>query len=172
MEWGTLLSVLGGIVSTAVVLILKSHLEARKDERRNRRAQGLVDAQRRIETDRAIYRRRLTTIVHSHLATYVRSGRWWSDDADLDQLLTGLEQGTYDDFVDPVVQAAWAQLIAKTVELARKRRAGSLKPQHIREYNVAHRAWLDAAQLSFGPLPEVPELEPRRRHGSGPLSAA
>jgi hypothetical protein len=36
-----------------------------------------------------------------------------------------LEQGAYEDFLDSEVNSAWLLLIAKTVELARNRQAGT-----------------------------------------------
>lgn len=159
MEWGTVIGWIGGVASTAIILVLKAHLETRKEERRSRRATSLDDRQRRIETDRAIYRRRLTTLVRTNLATYIRSGRWRTDENDL---VRSLARGGYEDFLDPEVNARWVRLIARTVELARKRRDETIAPVEIEEYNELHRAWEDAAKRSFGPLPETAEVTPRR----------
>src|SRR5437667_9364689 len=108
-----------------------------------------------------MYGRRLTTLVQSYLATYIRAGKWWTDEADLERLVLSLEQGAYEDFLDPEVNDAWVMLVAITTRLARKRRAGTIAPEDIGEYNEIHRAWEDAAKRSFGPLPEPVELVPR-----------
>jgi hypothetical protein len=172
MDWGALLTYLGGMASTAVILMLRAYLEGRRDERRMKRATRLDEAQRRIETDRATYRRRLTTLVQASLATYIRSGRWRTDDDDLDRLLMSLEQGAYEDFVDPEVNAAWTRLIAKTLLLVRRRRARTITPEDVAEYNELHRTWEDAAKRSFGPLPEPVELPTRRPRVDGRRNAA
>src|SRR5439155_10639407 len=96
---------IAGIASTASILILKAALEARQEERRTRLTTSLADRERRIETDRAMYGRRLTILVRSNLATLIRSGKWWTDERDLERLMLSLELGTYEDFVDPEVNA-------------------------------------------------------------------
>src|SRR5438128_221980 len=120
MEWGAAIGWIGGVAATAIILILKAHLEARKAELDVRRKTILDDRKRRIETDRAIYGRLLRVLLQSELPTFIRSGRWRPD---VEELLLSLEQGAYEDFVDPEVNAAWVPLIARTVELARKRQA-------------------------------------------------
>ncbi len=156
MDWGAVLAWAGGIASTVMVLLLRAHIEARKEERRTRRTSSFMDRQRRIDTDRAIYQRRLTTLVRSNLAAYIRTGSWRVHEANLVQ---NLEHGAYEDFVDPEVNAAWLLLIAKSVELARKRKAGTIGPADIEDYNVVYRSWEDAAHRSFGPLPETGHAE-------------
>lgn len=148
-------------MSTALMLILKAHLEARKEDRVVQRATSLERSRRHVETDRAVYSHRLTTLVRLQLATYVRTGKWWSDVEDLERLLASLEQGAYEDFIDPEVNALWIRLVAKTIDLARKRRTRLIAPWDVRLYNRVHRAWEDAAKRSFGPLPETPEMVPR-----------
>ena len=108
-----------------------------------------------------MYGRRLTTLVQLNLATFIRSGKWWTDEEDLRRLVLSLEQGTYENFVDPAVSATWVKLVATTIVLARKRLAGTITPEDIQEYNEIHRAWEDAAKRSFGPLPETAEIAPR-----------
>jgi hypothetical protein len=139
----------------------------RNEERRTRRTTSLDDRQRHIATDRDLYAERLTTLVRSQLATYIRSGRWWNDGDDLNELLLGLEQGNYPDFLDPEVNAAWARLLSMTIALAKKRRAGTITALDVQYYNDLHRAWEDAARRSFGPLPEPPDLTPRGGRRSG-----
>src|SRR5438445_188544 len=90
------------------------------------------------EQDRSVD---LTPLVRSNLATFIRSGKWWTDERDLERLMLSLEQGTYEDFVDPEVNVTWAKLVAKTIELARKRQAGTIAPEEVREYNETHRTW-------------------------------
>jgi hypothetical protein len=166
MDWGALLGWIGAVASTAIILLLKWHLGVRNEERRTRRTTSLDDRQRHIATDRDIYGGRLTTLVRSHLATFIRSGKWWTDQDDLEQLLHSLEHGAYEDFIDPDVNAAWVRLLDTTVELARKRRAGTITLEDVQQYNDVHRAWEDAAKRSFGPLPEPAELIPRGRRSN------
>jgi len=157
-DWGAALGWVGGLVSAAVLLLLKAHLDARREERRRRRSTIEEDDRRRIETDRAIYRGRRTTVVRSRLATVIRSGGWRADD---EELVRSLEQGAYEDFLDPEVHTAWLKLIAKTIPLVRKRKAGTLTAVEIEEYNRLHRDWEAAAKRSFGPLPETGEVTTR-----------
>lgn len=170
MDWATIFGWISGIVSTLMILMLKAELGARRDERRTRRATSLDDRRRRIETDRGIYAHRLTILIRSNLATFIRSGKWWTDEEDLRRLLRSLEDGAYEDFLDPEVNDAWQALLARTLELAQQRLAGKLSSSDIQEYNALHRIWEDAAKRSFGPLPETPDLVPRlnaRRGGAG-----
>src|SRR5437867_12744440 len=117
MEWGTAIGWIGGVAATAIILVLKAHLEARKEDRGTRRKTSLEDRQRRMETDRDTYGRLLAILLKSELPTFIRTGKRRSD---VGSLLLSLEQGAYEDFVDPEVNTAWVRLIAKTVELARK----------------------------------------------------
>jgi hypothetical protein len=162
MDWGALLAWIGAVASAVIILLLKAHLGARHEERQTNRTTQLDDRRRRIETDRDLYASRLTTLVRSNLATYIRSGAWWTDDADRERLLLGLEQGAYEDFVDPEVNAAWVRLLRRTLLLAKRRGAGTITPRDVEEYNVVLRAWEDAAKRSFGPLPDPEDLTPRR----------
>ncbi len=155
MEWGTAIGWIGGVAATAIILILKAHLEARKEDRNTRRTTTLEDRQRRIETDRDIYARLLAMVGRSELPSFIRFGKRVGP---VEDALLSLEQGAYEDFVDPDVNAAWVRLIAKTVELARKRRAGTITPDEVQEYNEVYRAWEDAAKRSFGPLPDTAPL--------------
>ena len=155
MEWGTAIGWIGGVAATAIILILKAHLEARKEDRGTRRKTSLEDRQRRMDTDRDTYGRLLAILLKSELPTFIRTGKRRSD---VGSLLLSLEQGAYEDFVDPEVNTAWVRLIAKTVELARKRQDNNITPIDIQEYNEQYRAWEDAAKRSFGPLPDSPAL--------------
>jgi len=165
-DWGALLAWIGAVASTVIVLLLKAHLGMRHEERQTKRTTTLEDRQRRIETDRALYGARLTTLVRLNLATYIRTGAWWTDAEDLKQLLLGLEQGAYEDFLDPEVNDAWVRLLRRTLALAKRRQTGLITPREVQEYNDVLRAWEDAAKRSFGPLPDAPDLTPRgRRRG-------
>jgi len=159
MDWATAIGWIGGVAATAIILILKEHLEARKEDRGVRRTTKLEDRQRRIETDRAIYGRQLTLLTKSELPAFIRSGR---GRAKVESVVQSLELGAYEDFVDPDVNTAWVRLIAKTVLLARKRRAGTLTADEIQEYNELYREWEDAAKRSFGPIPEAPKARDGR----------
>src|SRR2546426_926372 len=128
MEWGTAIGWIGGVAATAIILILKAHLEARREERNTRRTTTLEDRQRRIETDRDIYGRLLAMLRRSELPSFIRVGKRGSP---VEDALLNLELGAYEDFVDPDVNVAWVRLIAKTVELARRRLAGTITPDEI-----------------------------------------
>ena len=150
---------IAGVASTSITLVLKSHLEACKEERRARRDSGREVRDNRVAADRATYNDRITILIRCHLATYVRSGgRWWSDDHDLQSLVLGIERGTYEHFLDPQVEACWVTLVEKTVALAKARREGSIATEDIEEYNDIRNAWETAAKLSFGPFPETSDL--------------
>src|SRR5206468_6760787 len=131
MEYATLVGWVGGVVSTIIVLILKAYLEKKKEDRRVKRVSQHEDRDKRSESDRLTYKQRVTVLIRVHLATYIRSGKWWSDERDLRQLLESLENGTYEHFVDESVDALWNGLVACTIELARKRLDGRIEETDI-----------------------------------------
>ena len=67
------------------------------------------------DTDRATCDRRLTALVRVHLAEFIRTGEWVSEQADLIRVPTSLRRRTYEHFLDPVVNAAWEDPVAKSV---------------------------------------------------------
>src|SRR5206468_1185207 len=103
------------------------------------------DRDKRSESDRLTYKQRVTVLIRVHLATYIRSGKWWSDERDLRQLLESLENGTYEHFVDESVDALWNGLVACTIELARKRLDGRIEETDIQRYNEIRQEWERAA---------------------------
>ena len=167
MNSATLLGWVGGVLSTAIVLLLKALIEKRKEERRARRAIENQDRDKRSESDRLTYRQRVTVLIRVHLATYIRSGRWWSDEQDLRGLLGSLGNGTYEHFVDESVDAPYMKLVECSIELAKKRLDDRIDEQDIQRYNEIRQQWERAAKLSFGPLPETPDLA-QPRYGRGP----
>ena len=154
---------LGGIVGTVITLIVKAIIERKSEEFRHHWQEERETKNKRESTDRATYNQRLTILVREHLATFIRSGRWHSDDDDLRQLVMSLGQGSYEHFLDPKVNEAWKTLVSKSVELAARRLTTGIGEAEILEYNRLRQEWEDAAKRSFGPLPESPGvLSPRR----------
>ena len=161
-QWATVLGI-GGIVGSILTLWVKAALENRTEERRKRREDESKTRDNRIDTDRATYNQRITILIRSNLAAYIRSGKWYSDEEDLKRLVASLAQGTYEHFLDPAVNDLWMGLIRKSVQLANKRMVTGLAEADIREYNRIRREWEDSAKRSFGPLPETPGF-PVPRH--------
>jgi hypothetical protein len=159
-DWITILG-LGGVVGTVITLIVKAILERKSQEYRHDWQQRRERHEKRVETDRATYNQRLTILVRENLAAFVRSGKWFSDEADLRRLILSLGQGTHEHFLDPHVNRLWEALVAKSAELAAKRLAIGISELEVREYNRVRNDWEDAAKRSFGPLPATPALSPR-----------
>jgi hypothetical protein len=170
VDWVKSLSWIVPVVSATVVLLfraypllLKAWLRDWTEERKARREESREDREKRVQTDRTTYNRRLAILIRCHLATYVRSGKWFTDDRDLRKLLTDLENGTRERFLDRDVDVLWQALIDRSVLLARKRTTNRITPGDIQEYNGVRDAWEDGAKRSFGPLPETPSLTAPRR---------
>ena len=159
--WITILG-LGGMVGTVLALIVKAVIERKSWEFKQHWQEEQELRKRRVDTDRATYNQRLTILVREHLAAFVRSGDWPTDEEDLRNLLLSLAQGTYEHFLDPAVNRAWETLVSKSVELAIRRLAGAFSEPDIWEYNHVRTEWEDACKRSFGPLPATPgALTPR-----------
>ena len=67
-----------GVASSALILFLRAYLTEHRDRQVYRRELKKDTHTRRIESDRQIYQRRITILIRSYLATYVRSGKWWN----------------------------------------------------------------------------------------------
>lgn len=166
MQWGTLVGWIGGVLSTVIVLLVKASIEKRKEDRTAKRAFENRDQDKRSDQDRLTYNHRITVLIRIHLATYIRSGKWWSDEEDLRRLVASLENDTNEHFIDETVDSLWETLVGVTIELARKRLDGRIEEQDVQRYNKIRRDWENAAKLSFGPLPETPDLgQPRYTRG-------
>jgi len=161
--WAALLG-LGGIVGTLVALIAKAIIERKTQDHEHRWQEEKERRDRIQETDRATYNQRLTVLVREHLAAYIRSGDWPSNEEDLRRLLAGLSQRTYEHFLDPSVNQAWEVLVAKSVELAERRLSHGIRESEVWEYNQLRTEWEDACKRSFGPLPATPPLVLRREN--------
>ncbi len=117
----------------------------------------------RIFTDRPTADSRLTMSIRCNLAAFVRHGRWYSDPGDLDRLLTDLEHGNFDRFLDPAVDEPWAKLVRKSVQMARRRLQRPLEDVDHRAFNAIYREWERAVKRSFGKLdPQTESMRPRQ----------
>lgn len=150
--WAAMLG-LGSMTGTVLALIVKAVID-RKNERYLLRLEEERKRGERIqETDRVTYGQPGTVLVHEHLAGFIVSGEWSGSGDDLERLLTRLSQGTYERFLDPVVNREWERLIHKSMELATRRLANELDSRDIRAFNLLRSRWQDACKRSFGPLP-------------------
>ena len=155
-EWIPVLG-MSGMAGTVVALVVNAILE-RKSQNQKRRWQEAKELRDRIqETDRATYSQRLTILVREHLAAFIRTGRWPTDEEDLRRLIASLSQRTYEHFLDPAVNQKWETLVRKSVEFASHRLSNQITESQIREYNRLRIEWEDACKRSFGPLPPTPE---------------
>jgi hypothetical protein len=155
-QWITLLG-LGGVVGTVVALLVKAVLERRTQDHEHQWQEERERRDRTQDTDRATYNHRLTILVREHLAAFIRTGRWPTDEEDLRHLLASLSQQTYEHFLDPAVNQGWVELVATSVELARRRLSSEIEESDIYDYNQLRTDWEDACKRSFGPLPDTPE---------------
>jgi hypothetical protein len=155
-EWIPVLG-LSGMVGSVVALVVNAILERRSqnNEREWQEEKALRD--RIQDTDRATYNQRLTILVREHLAAFIRTGRWPTDEADLRRLLASLSQRTYEHFLDPAVNQGWETLVRKSLEFASHRLSNRITELEIREYNRLRTEWEDDCKRSFGPLPPTPE---------------
>ena len=161
-DWMTLLG-LSGVVGAVFVLIVKAVIDRTAQNREHRWQDERLLRDRALDTDRGTYNQPITIVVREHLAEYIRTGAWSSEDEELRKLLAGLSQRTYEHFLDPVVNKLWENLVRKSVEFALHRRVGRISEVEIREYNRLRTEWEDACKRSFGPLPALPdELGPRQ----------
>jgi len=167
MDWNNPLAVAGSVALIVVVIILKPLVTACLknwiEDQQLLRATSKETQDKRIASDRATYNKRLCCLILCNLATYVRYGKWLTDEEDLQRLLVGLENGGWEPFLDEDVNQRWQDLIETTVTLAKKRFTGAISEQDIQAYNEVRRQWDDAAKRSFGPLPETLDF-PRPRH--------
>ena len=155
-EWIPVLG-LSGMVGTVVALVVNAILE-RKSQNHERQWQEEKELRDRIQdTDRATYNQRLTILVREHLAAFIRTGRWPTDEEDLRRLIASLSQRAYEHFLDPAVNQGWEILVGKSVEFASHRLSNRITELEIREYNRLRIEWEDHCKRSFGPLPPTPE---------------
>jgi hypothetical protein len=155
-QWFALLG-LSGLAGTVIALIVKSLLERKTQDREHRWQEEKERRDRTQDTDRATYNQRLTIMVRENLAAFIRTGKWPTDEADLRRLLASLNEGTYEHFLDPIVNQGWELFVAKSVDLASRRLANRLGESEIFEYNALKTEWEDSCKRSFGPLPAPPE---------------
>ena len=166
-EWIGLLAG-GGVIGSILTLVFRSMLAEKREEKRRLRQDERETRDKRIETDRATYQQRITVLVFANLAAYIRAGKWFTDEDDLRRLVASLAQGTYEHFLDPVVDSTWCDLVRLSVELANRRASrGQLDASEIRDYNTVRQRWEDAAKRSFGPLPPTTEIPIPRRTPRG-----
>jgi hypothetical protein len=155
-EWIPVLG-LSGVIGTVVALVVKAILERKAQNHEHQWQEEKELRDRTQDTDRATYNQRLTILVREHLAAFIRTGRWPTDNEDLRQLLASLRQRTYDHFLDPAVNQGWEMLVRKSVEFASYRLSNRITESDIREYNRLRTKWEDDCKRSFGPLPPTPE---------------
>jgi hypothetical protein len=171
-QWFAVLG-LSGLAGTVIALVVKAFLERKSLDREHRWQEEKERRDRTQDTDRATYNQRLTILVRENLAEFIRTGQWPTDEADLRRLLASLGQGTYEHFLDPIVNQGWEILVAQSVELASRRLSNCLREADIFEYNRLRTDWEDSCKRSFGPLPAPPEdvvppHEPRASVSGGP----
>src|SRR5262245_22203003 len=154
MDRLALLGWLGTAMFAALLAMLWSQAQSRNSSKRTSPPAPPQDPQRRIEMDRELCAGRLVTLVRSQLAQYIRTGDWWTDADDLKELLYGLELHNFPPFLDLDVNGTWSRLVAKSIALAKKRRAGTITPEDVTDYDVLHRAWEETAGRVLGPLPK------------------
>ena len=158
MHLNIILAWIGGIVSTALIWVLRTRLEVWKSDRLAARKSRSQELKQTAATDRATYCERITVLVRDHLAAFIRSDKWWRDEVDLLRLLTNLENGGACSFVDESVETLWVWLVEVSVDCARRRLDGTITSVDIQTYNAIRNRWLDEAKRSFGPLPEITPL--------------
>jgi hypothetical protein len=162
-RWITVLG-LGGTVGTIVGLVVRAALERKTRDHEHQWQDAKERRDRALETDRATYNQRLTILVREYLASFIRTGRWPTDEEDLRWLLASLSQQTYEHFLDPAVNEAWEALVKASVELASRRLSSEIPESDIHDYNQLRTEWEDVCKRSFGPLPPVPEELVLRRN--------
>jgi hypothetical protein len=175
MDWRSLVPTLQTVGTSAAGALIAVYLKDWIEERRMKRETMREKRRMRILTDRDTYKSRLTVLIRSRLATFIRHDRWCTGQNDLDHLLDDLDNGNYERFLDKDVNRLWQKFCGKSVVLARARLNGTISQLDIRMYNLMRHEWEDAAKRSFGPLPKehaVLQSHPRNRSEVAEPSAA
>src|SRR5512145_1046945 len=97
-DWMTLLG-LSGVVGAVFVLIVKAVIDRTAQNREHRWQDERLLRDRALDTDRGTYNQPITIVVREHLAEYILTGVWFSEDEELRKLLAGLSQRTYEHFL-------------------------------------------------------------------------